>query len=57
MFKGAIVKARRTLKKLDKKAYDQGVLGGTGNPYVQAKNPKKTENPVMLNDFERQGLL
>ena len=35
------VKARRALKKLDKKAYNEGALGVTGNAYVQAKERLK----------------
>jgi len=38
---GSTVKARRALRKLDKKAYDQGALGVTGNAYVQAKERSK----------------
>ena len=35
------VKARRALKKLDKKANAEGVLGVTGNVYVQTKERLK----------------
>lgn len=50
------VKARRILKKLDKKAYEQGALGVTGNAYVQSRDRLKdsgTMTPPLM--FEAPG--
>lgn len=45
-------KARRALKKLDKKAYEQGGLGSTGNAFVQAKDRLKDGDAMPATSYK-----